>query len=35
MVEGLQITGQLKEAPDWAKMVDTSFLPGADQHAAR
>jgi NitT/TauT family transport system substrate-binding protein len=34
MVEGLQITGQLKEAPDWAKMVDTSFLP-PDQHAAR
>ena len=34
MVQGLQITGQLKEAPDWAKMVDTSFLP-ADQRAAR
>ena len=34
MVEGLQITGQLKEAPDWSKMVDTSFLP-AGQHAAR
>ena len=35
MVEGLQITGQLKEAPDWAKMVDTSFLPPPDQRAAR
>lgn len=34
MVEGLQITGQLKETPDWAKMVDPSFLP-ADQRAAR
>ena len=34
MVQGLQITGQLKDAPDWAKMVDTSFLP-ADQRAAR
>ncbi|MBV9782248.1 MAG: ABC transporter substrate-binding protein [Acidisphaera sp.] len=34
MVEGLQITGQLKAAPDWSKMVDTSFLP-ADQRAAR
>ena len=34
MVEGLQITGQLKQAPDWSKMVDTSFLP-ADQRAAR
>jgi len=28
MVEGLQITGQLKEGPiDWTKYVDTSFLP--------
>lgn len=27
MVEGLQITGQLKGAVDWASMVDTSFLP--------
>ena len=34
MVEGLQITGQLKAAPDWSKMVDTSFLP-ADLRAAR
>ncbi len=34
MVEGLQITGQLKEAPDWSKIVDTSFLP-PDQRAAR
>ncbi len=34
MVEGLQITGQLKEAPDWSKMVDTAFLP-ADLRAAR
>jgi len=34
MVEGLQITGQLKEAPDWSKIVDTSFLP-ADQRATR
>ena len=34
MVEGLQITGQLKEAPDWSKMVDASMLP-ADQRAAR
>ena len=34
MIEGLQITGQLKDAPDWAKMVDTSFLP-ADLHASR
>ncbi len=34
MVEGLQITGQLKDAPDWSKMVDTSFLP-PDQRAAR
>ena len=35
MVEGLQITGQLKELPDWSKIVDTSFLPGAGEHAAR
>lgn len=34
MVEGLQITGQLKQAPDWSKMVDTQFLP-ADQRTAR
>ena len=34
MVEGLQITGQLKAAPDWSKIVDTSFLP-PDQRAAR
>ncbi len=34
MVEGLQITGQLKDAPDWSKMVDASFLP-PDQRAAR
>lgn len=35
MVEGLQITGQLKEAPDWAKIVDTTFLPAPGQRAAR
>jgi NitT/TauT family transport system substrate-binding protein len=34
MVEGLQITGQLKGDVDWAKMVDTSYLP-ADLHASR
>ena len=34
MVEGLQITGQLKDTPDWSKMVDTAFLP-PDQRAAR
>ena len=34
MVEGLQITGQLKDAPDWSKMVDPEFLP-PDQRAAR
>ena len=34
MVEGLQITGQLKAAPAWSKIVDTSFLP-PDQRAAR
>ncbi len=35
MVEGLQITGQLKEGPiDWTKYVDTSFLP-ADLQAMR
>jgi len=34
MVEGLQITGQLKGAVDWSKMVDTSFLP-ADLHASQ
>lgn len=27
MVEGLQITGQLKGPVDWAKMVDTAYLP--------
>ena len=27
MVEGLQITGQLKGDVDWAKYVDTSYLP--------
>lgn len=27
MVEGLQITGQLKGAIDWSTVVDTSFLP--------
>lgn len=34
MVEGLQITGQLKQSPDWAKMVDLEFLP-PDQRTAR
>ncbi len=35
MVEGLQITGQLKEGPiDWAKYIDTSFLP-PDLRAAK
>jgi NitT/TauT family transport system substrate-binding protein len=34
MVEGLQITGQLKGDVDWSKLVDTSYLP-ADLHAAR
>ena len=34
MVEGLRITGQLKGDVDWAKIVDTSFLP-AGTHAAR
>lgn len=34
MVEGLQITGQLKNAPEWAKIVDSSFLP-PDQRVAR
>lgn len=34
MVEGLQITGQLKQAPEWSKMVDTQFLP-PDQRSAR
>lgn len=34
MIEGLQITGQLKDTPDWSKMVNTTFLP-ADQRAAR
>jgi len=27
MVEGLRITGQLKGPVDWAKMVDTAYLP--------
>ncbi|HEV2676415.1 MAG TPA: ABC transporter substrate-binding protein [Aliidongia sp.] len=27
MVEGLQITGQLKDKVDWPKYVDTAFLP--------
>jgi NitT/TauT family transport system substrate-binding protein len=35
MVEGLQITGQLKDGPiDWARYVDTSFLP-PDLRASR
>jgi len=34
MVEGLQITGQLKGDVDWSKLVDTSYLP-ADLHASR
>jgi NitT/TauT family transport system substrate-binding protein len=34
MVEGLQITGQLKGDVDWPKYVDTSFLP-ADLRAAK
>ena len=34
MILGLQITGQLKDAPNWSKMVDPSFLP-ADQRAAK
>ncbi len=34
MVEGLQILGQLKGAPDWTTMVDSSYLP-ADLHAAK
>ena len=34
MIEGLQITGQLKDAPDWSKMVDTAYLP-PDQRAAK
>ncbi|MDT7953579.1 MAG: ABC transporter substrate-binding protein, partial [Acetobacteraceae bacterium] len=34
MIEGLQITGQLKQAPDWSKMVDLQFLP-PDQHTSR
>ncbi len=32
MVEGLKIVGKLKEPIDWAKVVDTSFLP-RDLHA--
>ena len=35
MVEGLQITGQLKGAPDWAKLVNTSFLSATAQRASR
>jgi NitT/TauT family transport system substrate-binding protein len=34
MVEGLQITGQLKGPVDWSKMVDTQYLP-ADQQASQ
>jgi NitT/TauT family transport system substrate-binding protein len=34
MVEGLQITGQLKGAVDWSKYVDKSYLP-ADLAAAK
>ena len=34
MIEGLQITGQLKQSPDWAKMVDLQFLP-PEQRTAR
>ncbi len=34
MIEGLQITGQLKQAPDWTKMVDLQFLP-PEQRTAR
>lgn len=34
MVEGLQVTGQLKQAPDWSKMVDPQYLP-PDQRSAR
>ena len=32
MVEGLKIVGKLKEPLDWAKVIDTSFLP-RDLHA--
>ncbi len=34
MVEGLQITGQLKGGVDWGKIVDLSYLP-ADLRASR
>lgn len=34
MVDGLRITGQLKGAVDWAKMVDTAYLP-PDLRAAK
>jgi NitT/TauT family transport system substrate-binding protein len=34
MVEGLQITGQLRGEVDWPKYVDTSYLP-VDLHAAK
>ncbi len=34
MVEGLQITGQLKGDVDWSKLVDTTYLP-ADLRASR
>lgn len=34
MVEGLQITGQIKGDVDWSKYVDTSYLP-ADLRAAQ
>jgi NitT/TauT family transport system substrate-binding protein len=27
MAEGMLLVGTLKAAPDWAKLVDTSFLP--------
>ena len=34
MLEGLQITGQLKGEIDWSKYVDNSYLP-ADLRASR
>lgn len=34
MVEGLQITGQLKGEVDWSKFVDSTYLP-ADMRASR
>src|SRR5208337_1491593 len=27
MADGMQLVGTLNAAPDWAKMVDTSFIP--------